>query len=100
LLVNLDLTLPTLGPEPGDETPRMMPLAIDRGMSVRYSGLRLRGVTDSSRMTGPEGSRAWTGSWTGAPDNPSVVSGVSAMIRVIYAASTHKCRKPPSTKRL
>ena len=52
LLVNLDLTLPTLGPEPGDETPRMMPLAIDRGMSVRYSGLRLRSVTHSSRMTG------------------------------------------------
>ena len=40
LLVNLDLTLPTRGPEPGDETPRKMPLAIDRGMSVRYSGLR------------------------------------------------------------
>ena len=52
LLVNLDLTLPTRGPEPGDETPRMMPLAIDRGMSVRYSGLRLGGVTHSSRMTG------------------------------------------------
>jgi hypothetical protein len=41
LLVNLDLTLPARGPETIDETPRMMPLAIDRGMSVRYSGLRL-----------------------------------------------------------
>jgi hypothetical protein len=55
LLVNLDLTLPTRGPETGDETPRMMPLAIDRGMSMRYSGLRLRGVTHSSRMMGAEG---------------------------------------------
>ena len=25
--------------------------------------------------------RPWTGSWTGAPDNPRVVSAVSAMIR-------------------
>jgi hypothetical protein len=40
-----------------------MPLAIDRGLSVRYSGLRRRGVTHSSRMTGAEGPRAWTGSW-------------------------------------
>jgi len=37
-------------------------------------------------------SPAWTGSWTGAPDNPSVVSAVSAMIRVIYAASAHGAR--------
>ena len=58
LLVNLDLTLPTRGPEPGDETPRMMPLAIDRSMSVRYSGLRLGGVTHSSRMTGRDGYRS------------------------------------------
>ena len=65
-----------------------MPLAIDRGLSARYSGLRPRGVTHSSRMTGAEGPRAWTGSWTGAPDNSSVVSAAGAMIRVIYAAST------------
>ena len=32
-----------------------MPLAIDRGMSVRYSGLRLGGVTHSSRMTAAVG---------------------------------------------
>ena len=33
--------------------------------------------------------RPWTGSWTGAPDNPSAVSAVSAMIRVVCAASAH-----------
>ena len=32
--------------------------------------------------------RPWTGSWTGTPDNPSVVSAVSAMIRVICAGRT------------
>ncbi len=31
---------------------------------------------------------AWTGSWTGAPDNPRATSAVSVMIRVICAAST------------
>jgi hypothetical protein len=31
--------------------------------------------------------RSWTGSWTGASDNPSAASAVSAMIRVICAAS-------------
>jgi len=36
LLVNLDLTLPTRGPEPGDEPPGKMPLAIDR--TSRISG--------------------------------------------------------------
>jgi len=35
-------------------------------------------------MRGPA---AWTGSWTGAPDYPSAVSAISAMIRVICAAS-------------
>ena len=30
---------------------------------------------------------AWTGSWTGAPDNPSAARAVNAMIRVIRAAS-------------
>ena len=36
--------------------------------------------------------RPWTGSWTGVPDNPSVVSAVSAMIRVIYAVRTLSAR--------
>jgi hypothetical protein len=36
-----------------------------------------------ARMTGQQGSSAWTGSWTGAPDNPSSVSAVSAMTRGI-----------------
>lgn len=31
---------------------------------------------------------AWTGSWTGALDNPSAASAVNAMIRVICAART------------
>jgi hypothetical protein len=31
---------------------------------------------------------AWTGSWTGSPDNPSAASAVSAMIRVICAGRT------------
>ena len=35
---------------------------------------------------------SWTGSWTGAPDNPSAVSAVSAMIRVVCAASAHGVR--------
>ena len=31
--------------------------------------------------------QAWTGSWTGAPDNPSAARAVNAIIRVICAAS-------------
>ena len=42
--------------------------------------MRLRTVA-GQRTWAP---RPWTGSWTGAPDNPSVVTAVSAMIRVIY----------------
>jgi hypothetical protein len=38
-------------------------------------------------LVGDVGPRAWTGSWTGAPDNPSVVSAAGAMIRAICAAS-------------
>ena len=34
----------------------------------------------------------WTGSWTGVPDNPSVVSAISAMIRFIRAASPQGAR--------
>jgi len=30
----------------------------------------------------------WTGSWTGASDNPSAASAISAITRVIGAAST------------
>ena len=33
--------------------------------------------------------QAWTGSWTGAPDNPSAARAVNAMIRVIRAASAY-----------
>ena len=38
------------------------------------------------RRSGPP----WTGSWTGASDNPSAVSAVSAMIRVVCAASGYR----------
>jgi hypothetical protein len=34
----------------------------------------------------------WTGSWTGAPDSPSVVSAVSAMTRAISAGSASVVR--------
>ena len=33
------------------------------------------------------GLRPWTGSWTGAPDNPSAARAISAMTRVIRAVS-------------
>jgi hypothetical protein len=33
--------------------------------------------------------RPWTGSWTGAPDNPSAASAVSAITRIICAARAH-----------
>ena len=42
-----------------------------------------------SHMRGP---RPWTGSWTGASDNPSVARAISAMIWVICAASAHGAR--------
>ena len=46
------------------------------------------------------GPRAWTGSWIGAPDNPSASNAVSAMIRAIGAASVRgaggrSSRNPP-----
>ena len=45
----------------------------------------LSGVTQSSRMTRQEGPRRETGSWTGAPDSPSMVSAISAITRAIDA---------------
>ena len=36
--------------------------------------------------------RAWTGSWTGASDNPSMLSAVSAVVRAIGAASAYGVR--------
>jgi hypothetical protein len=47
---------------------------------------RFGDVTHSNRMTGV-GPRAWTGSWTGAPDNPSAANAVGAIVRAIGAAS-------------
>jgi hypothetical protein len=41
----------------------------------------------------------WTGSWTGAQDNPSAASAVSAMIRVICAGSAYDARGRTSCKR-
>jgi hypothetical protein len=52
----------------------------------------LRTVT-GRRDTGP---RAWTGSWTGAPANPSATSAISAITRGICAASAHGARSRTS----
>jgi hypothetical protein len=41
----------------------------------------------------------WTGSWTGTPDNPIAASAVSAMIRVICAASVCDAGGRSSCKR-
>jgi hypothetical protein len=46
-----------------------------------------QGRYTQSRDDGTYGPRAWNGSWTGAPDNPSAVSAISAIIRGICAAS-------------
>jgi hypothetical protein len=62
----------------------------------RCDGFRsLRSVTV---MGGPLPS-AWTGSWTGALDNPSAVSAVNAMACVICAASALGARGRTSCKR-
>src|SRR6516165_9177193 len=37
-------------------------------------------------------SSAWTGAWTGPPDNPSAMSAISAITRAIGAASAHGAR--------
>ena len=42
---------------------------------------------------------AWTGSWTGSPDNPSVTSAVSAIAQVIAAASASGAPGRSSCKR-
>jgi hypothetical protein len=55
-----------------------------------YAALRSRGAVCRS---------VWTGSWTGAQDNPSAASAVGAMIRVISAASAHDARGRTSCKR-
>src|SRR5580692_3948415 len=47
-------------------------------------------------MSGP---RAWNGSWNDVPNNPSAASDVSAMTRVICAASAHGARGRTSCKR-
>jgi hypothetical protein len=38
--------------------------------------------------------RPWTGSWTGASDNPRTASAASAMTCAICAASAHGCKWP------
>jgi hypothetical protein len=38
--------------------------------------------------------RAWNVSWNGSPDSPSVVGAISAIVRVIRAASGHGCMGP------
>ena len=55
----------------------------------------LRTVADEETWA----SRPWTGLWTGSPDNPSVVSAVSAMPRGICAVRTVSARGRTSCKR-
>jgi hypothetical protein len=43
---------------------------------------------------------AWTGSWTGSPDNPSVTSAVGAIAQVIAAASASGAPGRASCNRL
>ena len=49
-------------------------------------------VTHSNRTEKRWTLRPWTGSWTGVPDNPSAPSAISAIFRVICAASAHSAR--------
>ena len=56
---------------------------------------RLRHVSNMN----PQAPRPWTGSLTGASDNPSVVSVVSATMRVICAGRTIGARDRTSRKR-
>jgi hypothetical protein len=53
------------------------------GCGSCHAGLRSRGIACR---------HAWTGSWTGAQDNPRATSAVSAMIRVICAGSAYDAR--------
>src|SRR5882724_7876941 len=71
-----------------------------RGRSRQRSRTRLRDrprgrmpgalsdVTHSNEMRG-RGSWAWTGSWTGAPDNSGAANAVGAIVCAIGAASAH-----------
>jgi hypothetical protein len=55
----------------------------------------LRTVTSLEHYLPP----AWTGSWTGAPDNPSAANAASAMTCGIGAASAQGVRGRTSCKR-
>jgi hypothetical protein len=68
--------------------------------SAGLLGRALSDVTYSNRGIGYEWLRSWTGSWTGAPDNPSAMTLFNAVIRVICAASAHRVRGRTSCKRL
>jgi hypothetical protein len=61
-----------------------------QAISAYYAGLRSRDIACLL---------AWTGSWTGGPDNPSAASAISAMTRVICAASTLGAQRRTSGKR-
>jgi hypothetical protein len=63
-----------------------------RGQPGRVDLVRLRPLK-SHRGNADSGPRAWTGSWTGSPDNPSAASAVSAMTRDIGSASASGARE-------
>ena len=70
----LTLLFPVLSVQPARAQRGTVSLV--NGWSARYRQAGCRAPSN----------RAWNGSWNGAPDNPSVVGAVSAMIRAIGAA--------------
>ena len=89
-------------PHPGTGLKNAVPYLFDgarrperRGQPGRVDLVRLRPLK-SHRGNADSGPRAWAGSWTGLPDNPSAASAVSAMTRDIGAASASEAREHAS----
>jgi hypothetical protein len=70
---------------------RVHRLPIAAGMTCAAHRIAIHGQNDETWGLG-----AWTGSWTGSPDNPSAVSAVSAITRAIGAASACAGRRHAS----
>jgi hypothetical protein len=64
---------------------RPLRTVLSAGASLERKSRSLRWVT----VMGYRCRATWTGSWTGASDSPSAASAVSAITRVICAASVH-----------
>jgi hypothetical protein len=71
LLVNLDLTLPRVARNRAMRRQERYRWRLTAACRRATQVCGPRGVTHSSRMTGAERPRAWTGSWTGAPEIPA-----------------------------